>query len=545
MTTSARAAAARRPSFDFYQELWRLLTSVRFAIFSISMIALFALLGVAIPQLPEAMRGNNAATAVWLDSERGMFGPLTTPMFRLGLFDVFRTRWFIGSLAFLVLNVSVCTFNRWSPTFRNVFRPPVRVPERFYDRARNRATLPPVAPDALASTLRRRRFRTRTETRDGATYVFADRYPWAQLATFVSHLALILFIAGGIVTRLTGFSANIFAATGATEPVFPVSNPTQLQVRIDEAIGRFGPKGNPLDFRTRLTIFKNGQEVASGVTTVNNPLKYGGYRFHQVSFSANGAELRIREVATGNTVLRETFALPDRVGAPVVTISDAAGKVLYSGQVVPTDFLDAATGAVVNVPGTQQSLWIGLTSMDQKVWQVVAYDPTASGLLRLDQGAGGVVSGLNVRFDSVASLPAATAEGVPGSNGQLLAQLSRDGGRDTLILTGPGRPALALAPDQPVVLNGYEYTFLGARSFAGIKIKKDNGAWFIWVGTAMLLAGLAITFYVPRRRLWIKLDGGGTRVAALAEKSGGFEREVRTLARQLGVAVPPELEEEP
>ena len=60
----------------------------------------------------------------------------------------------------------------------------------------------------------------------------------------------------------------------------------------------------------------------------------------------------------------------------------------------------------------------------------------------------------------------------------------------------------------------------------------------------MLLLGLAITFYVPRRRLWIRLSGGATHVAALAEKSGGFEKDMRLLARRLDVPVPPELEED-
>ena len=60
----------------------------------------------------------------------------------------------------------------------------------------------------------------------------------------------------------------------------------------------------------------------------------------------------------------------------------------------------------------------------------------------------------------------------------------------------------------------------------------------------MLLLGLALTFYVPRRRLWIRLDDSGTRVAALAEKRGGFEHDLRALARRMDVPVPPELEEE-
>lgn len=549
MATNARATAASRgPSFDFVQPIWRTLTSVRFAVFFIATLALLGLMGVLIPQVPEAMRGNDAAIAVWVEHERGTFGPLTTPMYRFGLFEVFHARWFLFALGFLVLNVSVCTFNRWSPTFRNVFRPPVHVPETFYERAHNRVALPAVESPALHDALRRMRFRTRTEERDGATYVFADRYPWAQLATFVSHMALILFIAGGIVTWATGFTSEIFAGTGTVTPVFAVKNPNQLQVRIDDAVGRYGPNGNALDFRTKLTIFKNGQQVASGTTTVNDPFKYDGYRFHQVAFFPSGAQLVVRDLATGNTVFDETFALQDTIAAPVVTISDSAGKQLFDGQVVPTDFLDTASGSLVALAGTGRAVWVGLTTQDDRTWQAVVFDPSAGDAgaqLRLAENGDGSVSGLNVHFDSVASVPSANGVTVPGSDTPLLAQLSRaSDGADALVLTGAGRPVIALESGQPVTVGAYQYAFMGTRTFAGIAVKKDDGAWFIWAATAMLLIGLAITFYVPRRRLWVKLTGGATMIAALAEKSGGFEKDMRALARRLGVAAPPELEEE-
>jgi cytochrome c biogenesis protein ResB len=78
----------------------------------------------------------------------------------------------------------------------------------------------------------------------------------------------------------------------------------------------------------------------------------------------------------------------------------------------------------------------------------------------------------------------------------------------------------------------------------GIAVKRDSGAWFIWIATAMLVGGLAVTFYVPRRRLWLRLTPSATQVASLAEKSGGFENDMRILAHRLGVPVPPELQEE-
>lgn len=545
MTTAS--AARGRPSFDLAQPVWRLLTSVRFAVAYIGGLAFVGLLGVLIPQVPEAMLGNDAAVAAWVDTKRGTFGPFTDPMDRLGLFSVFHARWFAIALAFLVLNVSVCTFNRWSPTFRNVFHPPRRVPESFYARAHNRAALDAVAPEALERALRSMRFSVRTRIEDGVTHVFADRFAWTQLATFISHLALILFIAGGLVTRLTGFETSAFAGEGTTVPVFAVKDPRQMQVRVDDAVGVYGERGNPLDFRTKLTIFRNGEEVKSGYMTVNDPLEYGGYRFHQVAFFANGVALRIRDAATGNTVFAETFALEDVTAAPNVTIADAAGRALLSDVIAPTDFFEGASGSLVGVPGTERLLWIGLAAKGEDAWQLIAYDPEAgaSGAARIDEGTSGEIAGLTARFEGVASLPAAVGTGVPGGGDETLAQLvDAPGGGKALQLVASGQPSITLTPGEPVTTGGYEYLFEGTREFAGISVKRDSGAWFIWVATGLLVTGLAITFYVPRRRLWVRLDRNGTNVAALAEKSGGFEKDMRTLAARLGIAVPPELQEE-
>jgi len=545
--TTARATTRPRASFDPFQPLWRLLTSVRFAVAYIAVLAALGLLGVLIPQVPEAMRGNDAAVDAWLDTHRGTFGPLTDPMHRAGLFSIFQAKWFLAALGFLVLNVSVCTFNRWSPTFRNVFHPPERVPDSFFDRAHNRTALAPVArADALAA-LRSMRFRLRTREEGGATYVFADRYGWAQLATFVSHLALILFIAGGLVTSLTGFSTDAFAGEGTTWPVFAVKDPGQMQVRIDDAVGVYGEKGNPLDFRTHMTIFRNGEQVKSGVATVNDPLEYNGYRFHQVAFLASGVALRIREVATGNTVFHETFALEETTAAPAVTITGADGQTLLSGVITPTDFLEVASGTTVLIPGRDGIFWVGITTRGE-AWELVAYDPRSSDStkqLRLLEGETGELSGMRVTFDRVTAVPSALGLGIPGSADAVLAQLDdAHGGGKTLTLVASDRPAITLAEGEPVVSGAYEYTFEGPREFAGISVKRDHGAWFIWVATGMLVTGLAVTFYVPRRRLWLKLTRERTQVAALAEKSGGFEKDMRILAQRLGVEVPAELQEE-
>lgn len=549
---SPTATSRRRPALDPWAPIWRLLTSVRIAVFYIGALVLFGLAGVLIPQIPEPMRGNETAVDAWVETQRGTFGPFTDLMHALGLFSVFQARWFLFALAFLVLFVTTCTFNRWAPTFRNVFRPPARVPDSFFERAHNRTEMAPVTADGMRGALRSMRFgRVDFEQRDGATYLFADRYAWTQLSTFVSHLALILFLAGGLVTWATGFTASRFAGEGTTFPVFAVSDPGQLQVRVDDAVGSFGDLGNPLDYRTHLTIFKNGQEVKSGYTTVNNPLSYDGYRFHQAAYWPDGAALRITDTRSGYTVFHETFPLEDITAAPVVRITDPSGRELISDTIAPTDFLSFASGAVVLVPqeeGEPRPLWIGITAKNHDDWVLVAYDPSGdkSGQqLRIDEGGSARLAGLTIAFEDVAALPAAVGIDLPDGSARVLAQMVEGpDGDDALMLVAENRPAISLAKGQPVAVGQYEYAFEGTREFTGISVKRDSGAWFIWVATGMLVIGLAITFYIPRRRLWIRLTPEKTQIAALAEKSGGFEGDMRTLSRRLGVETPADMREE-
>src|SRR3972149_3774939 len=109
MANVQTAARPRSPEVDPLRWLWRGLTSVRFALALIGFLALASLLGVLIPQLPVEMRGNDAAVRVWLDFQEGRFGLLTDAMYRVRLFEVFRSPWFIGGLALLVGSVCVCT----------------------------------------------------------------------------------------------------------------------------------------------------------------------------------------------------------------------------------------------------------------------------------------------------------------------------------------------------------------------------------------------------------------------------------------------------
>lgn len=519
--------------------LWRTLTSVRFALALIAFLALASLAGVLLPQLPAAMRGSPTLEAAWFDFQRQRFGVFGGPLQSLGLFDVFRSLWFLSALGLLVASVCVCTINRIGPIYRNVFRPQVRVPDDYFERD---AVALPFAADAggLAAELRRRRYRVVSEAEGASTYLFADRFPWAQFATFISHLALILFLAGGLVTLASAKEQQLFVAEGEARPVFGLGDSDHMQVYVEDAVGRFDAAGFPLEFRTELVVYKQGREVARGASTVNDPLTYGGFRFHQTGFFPDGAALRVRDLASGRVVYEEVLALTDSAATPRVVVRDAAGSVVLDDAIVPTDFLAEAAGTLVRLPSAGgRAFWIGARPpAEGGIWQLIIFETGAAGAAgvqavlaegeRLDMG------GLILTFAGMTSVPS-TRVTLPGMAQEGVAELSS--GRDGQTLTiGPlaGR-ALALAPGQPVVFGSYEYTFLGGREFAGITVRRDPGSGFIWVATALFLLGLALTFYTPRRRLWVKIAAGRAAFRGLGGRSAAIEREVKeAVARASG-----------
>ncbi|KKL23642.1 hypothetical protein LCGC14_2423330, partial [marine sediment metagenome] len=325
---------------DPFRATWRLFTNIRWAIGIITFLVLASLLGVLIPQAPASVRGDVAAEVQWLAQQEERFGFLTDSMNRIGLFDVFHARWFVYVLGLLVVSITVCTASRLPPIWRAVTRPRKRVNDAYFTSTRHRFDY--ATPDGgsnLESVLRRQRYAVERYQEGETVYLFADRFQLAQLATFVSHLALIMFLAAALVSRFSGFSNGMMIAEGATGPVFPLTHPNQMQVELLDAVGLFSPEGRALDYRSDLVIYQGGEEVKRCTTTVNSPCSYNGYRFHQAAYFGNGADVQVRDLASGNVIYRETMTLSSTLPSPRVIVRDGDGNVLLDEALVLTDIL--------------------------------------------------------------------------------------------------------------------------------------------------------------------------------------------------------------
>lgn len=544
MARAETAQGVARPvrMADLLVWLWRLLASAQLAVALIGFLALAGLLAVLLPQIPTQIQDSPAAVRAWLEVRKDDFGPFTEPMHRLGLFNVVDAWWFLTALGLLVASICVYAVDRFFAAWRNVTRPRERLPDSFFERAANRvvlATPGEAPPGRLEAVLRRRRFAVRSIAEGEAVYLFADRYAWAQLGNFISHAAVVLFLAGGLISRLGGYSQDLLIAEGTTSPVFAVSHPDQMQLEVVDAVGTFDSSGAPTDYRSEIVLYQGGREVARGEATVNDPFTYNGYRFHQVGYLGGGAALRVRDAGTGNTRYQEVLAPQDLIPAPAIVVRDARGSVLIDDVIVPTDVIGEAHGTLISVPGSGREFWVGVAQDESKAWRLVVYGREGDDArFVIPAGGSREAGGLEWTFVETTGLPFTATPGIPGDNqlAEVILAETTDG-IPYLTLLGPvdGR-ALTLYPGEPVRIGEYEYVFEGRREFSGIEVRRDPGANFIWAAAGLLILGLLMTFYVPRLRLWARVRPGETVIAAQAERSGVFRAEAKQLMRELGAA---------
>jgi len=451
--------------------VWRLFTSVNFAVVQIMMLALLAVVGMTVRQLPTFAFRSAGDYATQMNTLRSIYDPVVGSgavdlMERLQLFHVFTSTWFSLGLVVLVVSIVICTLDRTPRLWRQSAEIRVVQPAAYFDpRLPERVSIAPAAglgTADVAAALRRHRFAIREATADdGTRFVYGDRNRWTKLATLVSHLGLILFLFAGLVTSRLGDEQGLVVAEGDTLTVQPIGTPGLLLVK---NFGFRAPgleSGVASDFTTDLAVYQDGQLLARKTIRVNDPLTVGGYTFHQNGFGP----------------------------APDIEVHDTSnGALLWSGPVPLTDAAAGQPFGAMAVPGRPFGLQLLLNRDADGVGSLLVL-PYA-------------VTGTNVDGTPI------TVTGIP-------ADIRRG---ESSSMQGLG---------VTVTLKDFtDYTLLIA--------KRDPGQGLVWLAFAALIAGLAVTFYLPRRRVWARvLADGQVDLVGRADRHVDFERELGDLVDEL------------
>ncbi|MGH2631940.1 MAG: cytochrome c biogenesis protein ResB, partial [Tepidiformaceae bacterium] len=215
---------------------------------------------------------------------------------------------------------------------------------------------------------------------------------------------------------------------------------------------------------------------------------------------------------------------------------------LSSGTLIGTATRPVAT-ALLNfpkAPGTATDIATEGLSWRVDAGQLLVSIQSATLTPRFLQPGDTVQDGdYRIEYSAATSIPAIKVNNVPGSisdDGSATFQMPIDASSNPyLYVTGIDLANVALTQGNTISpQNGFHYAFEGQVNAGGISVKRDPGSTFIWLAVGMAIIGLGITFYVPRRRLWVKVSEGRTFMAGVAERTTRFSLELRKLGAELG-----------
>lgn len=473
---------------------WRQLTSMRTALVLLLLLALAAVPGSLVPQQSSDPNG--------VIQFRRDHPEWTWAVDVLQLHDVFGSVWFSAIYLLLFVALIGCVIPRIryharaliaSPpaTPRNLSRLPAYAQQHLLHRSRGKVL------EAAEHELRRQRYRTVRVGKDGEDSIAAERGYLRETGNVLFHvalLAILLVLAIGSGFRFTGqrvlIEGQTFASTRIAYDSFvggrfvsdvqiPRFALTLDRFQVTYVTDNLNGLGIPRDFDARVTAESNGRRQTSDIR-VNVPM------------SVDGTDIYL----LGNGY------------APTITVRNPAGDVVFKDSIpfLPQDAKLTSLG-VIKVPDglAKQVGMIGFLYPTRAIApngvSYSSYPDLIDPVVTLDVYVGDL--GLN--------------SGIPVSVYTLdTSKLTKIAGRNT------ASPGIQLVPNVPQPLpNGLgSIELTSIPRFASLDIAYDPTQIPMLIAVAAAVAGLALSLFVPRRRVWVRAtdrdNGTDVEVGALS-----------------------------
>lgn len=506
--SDADAATVNQPKLGFVGWLrfvWRQLTSMRTALLLLLLLAIAAVPGSLVPQRSS---DPNGVSQYFADNP-----DLAPVLDGFQLFDVYTSAWFSAVYLLLFLSLIGCVIPRTKHHFEALRARPPRTPVRLSRLAGYTERALPVstgstsseaadaAIDAAASQLKQAGYRVERYDLRGEPSVSAERGYLRETGNLVFHTALLgVLVAVGIGGGF-GFSGqrvvvegqsfvNTLAAYDSFNPgrFFDDANLDPYRLSLVELDAVYETQnqeaiGQPIDFTAHVQVQAKGGDVVDGVVKVNEPLRVHGT---DVYLLGNGY-------------------------APTITVRDPDGEVVFTDSVpfLPQDANLTSIGVVKVPDGLEEQLgMVGFLYPTQTTLPSGAYTSSYPDLvypvltLNVYQGDLGIDEGTPT---SVYTLDPSTMEQLTGGTTGVDSLELMPG--DTVELpNGLGsitfEDASAEAAGDPDAA-GDDFSTSVPR-FASFDIHDDPSQAWVLAFAVLIVAGLLVSLFVPRRRMWVK-----------------------------------------
>ena len=497
-----------RTALTWLKKAWHWLTSMRTALMLLFVLAVASIPGALLPQ-------RTVSSSLVDDYLKA--NPTTGPIYdKLQLFDVFQSTWFLAIIVLLTISLVGCIIPRSIDHWRAYKAKPTRAPKYLGRMPHHVEGEVAGAPEDVEKQLRKQLKRWHVasyepdEDRAGAFSISAERGYTRELMNLIFHIGIVAMILTFVAGRMVFYEGQVIVVTNSeAESAVPVE---QSRVFCNTSPANFDVfRAGPLFDGTGLTPFcfesqnfsatylNNGQanEFSSDITytddlsvpqeewtptslAVNHPLRVGGDRVY----------------------------LQGHGFAPQVTITWPNGETrTQMVQFRPTDVFTFLSSGVMRFD-PPAGMYPDLTERRQHQIAIEGnFAPTA-------RWAGPNGDQLQSAFPSMDD-PAVSVDVYVG-----------DAGLDT------GRPQNVFVLDQSLVADGrlekvsrvqltpgseatvdtgdgeVKVRFDGAAEYANYQISRDPTQVWALLAAAVMLAGLAGSLAIKRRRIWVRLRPG-------------------------------------
>jgi cytochrome c biogenesis protein len=504
-------AGPSRPSpgaWGWARWAWRHLTSMRTALVLLFLLAVASVPGSVLPQQgidPQAVRQYYAAH------------PSLAPLLdRLSLFNVFAAPWFAAIYLLLFASLAGCVIPRTFRLAGSARQQPPHAPanlSRLPLTARYETALAPdEALAAAAAVLAGKRFRLRT----GDGWIAAEKGYLREAGNLLFHLALLGVLVAVCLGGMFGYKANRLLVVGdsfantatdldAFHPGRAVSaadlQPFTITLDKFEAsyITSGALRGQPSRFDALIRYSpRPGAPMRGYQLRVNHPLAVDGVRVFLIGHGY----------------------------APVFRVTDGTGRVVFDGPVpfIAVEQAGLTSEGVIKVPDAHP----------QQLGFAGVFLPTAVDV------SGKLGSAFPAPLNPAVSLVSYAGNlGMNSGPAQSVYQLDTTGLHQLPIRPRP------LAPGQSMKLPDGDgtLTFTGYRQWISLAITYDPGTLPALIAGLTALAGLLLSFFVRRRRMFARAcPGAGGRTVvdvgglARSDAAGAFETEFTSLAGDISSA---------
>ncbi len=453
---------------SFLSFLYDFFASLKLAIFIMLLLGILSMLGSTyIKQLQPF--------ETYLDQ----FGPTKAVWFwKLWLNDVFHSWYYITLIVLLAVNLTVCSIKRlpriWKQTFgsERILKLDEKVEKR----------LKPVSmrirdPQDVINLLVKKGFRVFKEEEGGRIYLFAEKGRYSRLGVYIVHIALLVIMAGALIDALFGVRGFLPVPEGESSNIMLVGADDRrvklpFAVHLKEfRIITYGEEAKQkgikvaeafkdaiASYRSRIEIINSGKKVAEGTVEVNKPFVFRSYRIFQASYGLTGG---VKEM--GVVVVDKRLAEKEEQAHKAIVGSFTVG----SGKVVEfKDMLVSVEKVVLNIQNPQRGMNGELAPavvlkvlLNRKAYNVpVVYDPQLTVVL----------------YSQMKELE-----------------------------------------DFPYVffMDGFVPQF-----YSGFQVTFHPGTNIIWIGSVILVLGMAVAFYTVHRKVWVRIEGDTAKIAFYSHK---------------------------